>query len=79
MIPNDLDDDDNQFQWWLGEMGVYLLHTYKFNIIDVLVRNPEIAVRSAHLMREEFMKGTDPHTFGDSIVPEEYVKVEDNA
>ena len=73
-LHNDLDDDDNQFQWWLGEMGSYLLNTYNFNIIHVLMNNPEVAVKSAHLMREEFMKGTDPHAFGDSIVPENYRK-----
>ena len=68
-LHNDLDDTENQFQWWLGELGHYLLTEYKMNIISMLVKNPDIAVKSAQLMKEEFMKGTDPRDFGDSIVP----------
>tara|TARA_B100000749_G_C18368195_1_gene440546 strand:- start:841 stop:1092 length:252 start_codon:yes stop_codon:yes gene_type:complete len=76
MMKNDLDDDNNQFLWWLGELGVYLFDCYKYNLMDVLAKNPEIAAKSAELMREQFMKGIDPHSFGDMIVPKEYPKVE---
>ena len=76
MMKSDLDDDDNQFLWWLGELGVYLFDSYKYNIIDVLAKNPEIAAKSAELMKEQFMKGIDPHTFGDLIVPKEFTKIE---
>ena len=70
----DLDDDNNQFTWWLGELGSYLLEMYNFNIIELFAKHPEIAAKSAHLMREEFMRGTDPQTFGDAIVPKNYRK-----
>jgi hypothetical protein len=79
MMKNDLDDENNQFIWWLGELGVYLLDCYKFNFMDLLAKHPEIASKSAELMKEEFMKGIDPHTFGDSIVPKEYTKVQDGS
>jgi len=71
-LDNDLDDDNNQFLWWLGELGYYVQTTYGFNLVSVLMNNPDVAVKSAHLMKEEFMKGTDPHDFGDSIVPRNY-------
>ena len=70
----DPDDDDNQFKWWLGELGSYLLEMYNFNIIEILAKNPEVAAKSAQLLKEEFMKGTDPQTFGDAIVPKNYRK-----
>ena len=73
-LHNDLDDHENQFLWWLGELGYYLQITYGFNLVKLLMDNPEISVKSAHLMREEFMKGGDPHAFGDSIVPKKYHK-----
>ena len=34
-LHNDLDDTENQFQWWLGELGHYLLTEYKMNIISM--------------------------------------------